>query len=146
MDYLKQKQFSLAAGFGEASTGIMLESALRKLSSMLQPFLYLTIAKLSARDFLLFSEKAEKKLSFVELLERLLLPLVGILFTVQGFTHLYSSLSSSPFAFLLMADNPKITYPFIFFVTYTYQWGPKFMTFLCILRAGASFALQIPYI
>lgn len=66
---------------------------------------------------------------------------------MQGFRLLYSSLFSSSFAFLLMVDNSKINYPFIFFVSYIYQWGPKLMTFFWyILHAGAPFVLQIPYI
>lgn len=106
----------------------MLESVLSlAIDQNVLTILFLTTDKLSPRHCLL--EEPEKKLSFIELLERLPLLLVGILFTMQGFRLLYSSLFSSSFAFLLMVDNSKINYPFIFFVSYIYQWGPKLMTF-----------------
>lgn len=105
----------------------------------------LTTAKPSVRDFLLFSKEASTKMSFLQFLEQLL-PLVGTLFTMQGVRHLYSSFSSYSLAFLLVTDNPKINYPFPFFLLYAYHWGRKFMTsFPHMLHAGASSVLQIPY-
>lgn len=87
----------------------MLESVLSlSIEYYVLTILFLTTDKLSARDFLLFSEKVEMELNFIELLEWLLLRLVGILFTMQGLRHLYFSLFNSPFAFLLVADDPKI--------------------------------------
>jgi len=79
----------------------------------------LTIAKPSVREFHLCSEEAVTKLSFLQFLERLVLPLVDINFTMQGVRQLYSSFYSSLLALLLVTDNPKTNYPFPFFVTYT---------------------------
>lgn len=72
----------------------------------------LIIAKPSVRCFLPFSEEAVIKLSFLQFLEMLLLPLVGILFTMQGVRCLHSTFSSSLLAYLLMTDNPQINHPF----------------------------------